>query len=75
MVDRFTKEAVVLTSPTKPKGGGELELSSMTALTNKTSIQSFFLRVLKVIIQLREAALLAIKEALKAKEEAEVEQG
>ena len=44
----------------------------MTALTNKTSSQSFFLRVLKVIIQLREAALLAIKKAQKkAKKEAE----
>merc|ERR1719481_1015428 len=42
--DRFTKEAVVLTAPTKPKGGGELQLSSMSALTNKTSSQSFFLR-------------------------------
>jgi len=71
MADRFTKEAVVLTAPTKPKGGGELQLSSMTALTNKTSSQSFFLRVLKVIIQLREAALLAIKKAQKAKKEAE----
>jgi len=71
MSDRFTKESVVLTAPTKPKGGGELQLSSMTALTNKTSSQSFFLRVLKVIIQLREAALLAIKKAQKAKKDAE----
>jgi len=71
MADRFTKESVVLTAPAKPKGGGELQLSSMTALTNKTSSQSFFLRVLKVIIQLREAALLAIKKAQKAKKEAE----
>jgi len=46
-------------------------LNSMTALTSKTSSQSFFLRVLKVIIQLREAALLAIK---KAKKEAEQQQ-
>jgi E3 ubiquitin-protein ligase HUWE1 len=43
----------------------------MTALTNKTSSQSFFLRVLKVIIQLREAALLAIKKEQKAKKDAE----
>merc|ERR1712142_9047 len=71
MADRFTKESVVLTAPAKPKGGGELQLSSMTALTNKTSSQSFFLRVLKVIIQLREAALLAIKKAQKAKKEAD----
>jgi len=68
LADRFTREAVVLVAPAKPKGGGELQLNSMTALTSKTSSQSFFLRVLKVIIQLREAALLAIK---KAKKEAE----
>merc|ERR1712013_794506 len=68
--DRFTKEAVVLVAPTKPKGGGELQLNSMTALTSKTSSQSFFLRVLKVIIQLREAALLAIEQQ-QAKKEAE----
>merc|ERR1719336_1890430 len=71
LVDKFTREAVVLTAPTKPKGGGELQLGSMVALTNKTSSQSFFLRVLKVIIQLREAALLAIKKAQKAKKDAE----
>jgi len=71
LVDKFTKEAVVLTAPTKPKGGGELQLGSMIALTNKTSSQSFFLRVLKVIIQLREAALLAIKKAQKARKDAE----
>jgi len=74
LADRFTKESVVLTAPAKPKGGGELQLSSMTALTNKTSSQSFFLRVLKVIIQLREAALLAIKKAQKAKKELEIQQ-
>ena len=71
LVDKFTKEAVVLTAPTKPKGGGELQLGSMIALTNKTSSQSFFLRVLKVIIQLREAALLAIKKSQKARKDAE----
>ena len=49
LADRFTKEAVVLTAPTKPKAGGELQLSSMSALTSKTSSQSFFLRVLKVL--------------------------
>merc|ERR1719283_719092 len=71
LADRFTKESVVLVAPAKPKGGGELQLNSMTALTSKTSSQSFFLRVLKVIIQLREAALLAIKKAQKAKKDAE----
>ena len=71
LVDKFTREALVLTAPTKPKGGGELQLGSMVALTNKTSSQSFFLRVLKVIIQLREAALLAIKKAQKARRDTE----
>ncbi|XP_077544919.1 HECT, UBA and WWE domain containing E3 ubiquitin protein ligase 1 isoform X4 [Haemaphysalis longicornis] len=40
-----------------PKGGRELQLPSMGALTSKMSSQAFFLRVLKVVIQLREAAL------------------
>ena len=48
-----------------------MQLSSMSALTNKTSSQSFFLRVLKVIIQLREAALHAMKKNKKARLEAE----
>ncbi len=39
----------------------------MNALTNKTSSQAFFLRVLKVIIQLRESALLAMKKSKLAK--------
>lgn len=67
-VDRFTKESVVLTAPTKVKGGSELQLPSMNALTTKTSSQAFFLRVLKVIIQLREAALVAIKKRKAAQE-------
>ena len=70
MVDRFIKEAVVLTAPIKPKGWGELQLSSMTVQTNKTSSQSFFLMVFKVIIQLQEAVLL-IKKAQKAKKDVE----
>lgn len=66
MIDRFTKEAVVISAPSKVKGSGpELQLPSMNALTNKTSSQAFFLRVLKVIIQLRDAALHAIKKATK----------
>ncbi|XP_059079512.1 E3 ubiquitin-protein ligase HUWE1-like isoform X2 [Tigriopus californicus] len=67
-VDRFTKEKVVLTAPTKVKGGSELQLPSMNTLTTKTSSQAFFLRVLKVIIQLREAALVAIKKRKAAQE-------
>jgi hypothetical protein len=43
--------------PTKPKGGGELKLSSITALTNKNSSQSFFLtqrhRKLRIMPRLR----------------------
>ena len=56
-----------MTAPSKVKGGSELQLPSMNALTNKTSSQAFFLRVLKVIIQLREAALNAIKKSKQAK--------
>lgn len=49
VIDRFTNEAVVISAPSKVKGGPELQLPSMNALTNKTSSQAFFLRVLKVI--------------------------
>ena len=58
---------MVVTAPSKVKGGSELQLPSMNALTNKTSSQAFFLRVLKVIIQLRETALASIKKAKTAK--------
>ncbi|XP_054925199.1 E3 ubiquitin-protein ligase HUWE1 isoform X3 [Dermacentor andersoni] len=67
--DRFTHSTVVITAPggsvagpggapssRLPKGGRELQLPSMGALTSKMSSQAFFLRVLKVVIQLREAA-------------------
>ena len=40
----------------------------MNALANKTSSQAFFLRVLKVIIQLRDAALHAMKKSKFASE-------
>ena len=40
----------------------------MNALANKTSSQAFFLRVLKVIIQLRDAALHAMKKSKLASE-------
>ncbi len=58
--DRFTKETVVITSPNKQKTTCELQLPSMVPLISKTSSQSFFLRTLKVIIQIREA----VREAL-----------
>ena len=63
MIDRFTNQAVVIQAPSKVKGGAELQLPSMNALTNKTSSQAFFLRVLKVIIQLRDAALQSMKKS------------
>ncbi len=63
--DRFTKDFVVVAAQSKPKTGGyELQLPSMASLTSKTSSQAFFLRILKVILQLRDAARM---EAAKAK--------
>ena len=62
--DRFTKDLVVVAAQTKPKTGGyELQLPSMGSLTSKTSSQAFFLRILKVILQLRDAARLAAAKA------------
>ncbi|KAI1287400.1 E3 ubiquitin-protein ligase HUWE1 [Halotydeus destructor] len=56
--DRFTQQSVVITAPTNVKASvsKEVQLPSMAALTSKTSSQSFFLRVLKVIIQLKDSA-------------------
>ncbi|BFZ10773.1 hypothetical protein BsWGS_13813 [Bradybaena similaris] len=55
--DRFASGAsIVVSAPTKLKTGRELQLPSMSQLTSKTSGQHFFLRILKVIIQLRDAA-------------------
>lgn len=58
--DRFTKETVVITASSKQKQTCELQLPSMVPLISKTSSQSFFLRILKVIIQIREAVREAI---------------
>ena len=54
--DRFTLQRVVVTAPSNIKASvsKEVQLPSMAALTSKTSSQSFFLRILKVIIQLKE---------------------
>ncbi|XP_053377275.1 E3 ubiquitin-protein ligase HUWE1-like isoform X3 [Mercenaria mercenaria] len=62
--DRYTGQAVVVTAPKKMKSGRELQVPSMTALTSKSSSQHFFLRILKVIIQLRDAARTANKKKL-----------
>lgn len=51
----------MIQSASKTKPSYELQLPSMTALTSKTSSQSFFLRLLKVIINLRESIETAIK--------------
>jgi len=52
--DRFTNDSVIITAPAGSKSGREVQLPSMAALTSKNSSQAFFLRILKVIIQLRE---------------------
>ncbi|CAK9823562.1 E3 ubiquitin-protein ligase HUWE1, partial [Anthophora retusa] len=59
LLDRFTNESVVVTAPSKVKAGSDLQLPSMAALVSKTSSQAFFLRILKVIVQIREAVRLA----------------
>ncbi|XP_064606987.1 E3 ubiquitin-protein ligase HUWE1-like isoform X3 [Liolophura sinensis] len=64
--DRFAAGTnVVVAAPAKVKSVRELQLPSMPALTSKTSSQQFFLRILKVIIQLRDAAREAAKKARK----------
>lgn len=55
LVDRFTNDNVVITAPTKLKAGSDLQLPTMGTLVSKTSSQAFFLRILKVIVQIREA--------------------
>lgn len=52
--DRFTKEAVVITAATKVKQTCDLQLPSMAPLTTKTSSQAFFLRLLRLIAQIRD---------------------
>lgn len=54
--DRFTSDSVIITAPANSKSGREVQLPSMAALTSKNSSQAFFLRILKVIIQLRETS-------------------
>lgn len=59
--NRFTKETVIITASTKVKASCELQLPSMVPLTSKSSSQTFFLRVLRVIVQIRNS----IKQSLK----------
>lgn len=53
--NRFTKENVVITASSKVKSTCDLQLPSMAPLTSKSSSQVFFLRVLRVIVQIRDA--------------------
>lgn len=52
LCDRFTKESVVITAQTKVKQTCDLQLPSMAPLTTKTSSQTFFLRLLRLIAQI-----------------------
>ncbi|XP_063994967.1 E3 ubiquitin-protein ligase HUWE1 isoform X2 [Diachasmimorpha longicaudata] len=61
LMDRFTMDNVIVTAPAKVKAATDLQLPSMSALVSKTSSQAFFLRILKVIVQIREAVNLANK--------------
>lgn len=54
---------MIVASQKRPLGGRELQLPSMSMLTSKTSTQKFFLRVLQVIIQLRDDTRRANKKA------------
>uniref|UniRef100_A0A1B0GIT8 HECT-type E3 ubiquitin transferase n=1 Tax=Lutzomyia longipalpis TaxID=7200 RepID=A0A1B0GIT8_LUTLO len=51
--DRFTREVVVVSSEGRPRATGDLQLPSMAPLVAKTSNQTFFLRTLKIIFQIR----------------------
>lgn len=60
---------MIVHAPSKIKGHGrELQLPSMQQLTSKSSSQHFLLRILKVVIQLRDAARAAARKANKAGE-------
>ncbi|XP_067408206.1 E3 ubiquitin-protein ligase HUWE1 isoform X2 [Emydura macquarii macquarii] len=65
MQSRFdtAENVVIVASQKRPLGGRELQLPSMAMLTSKTSTQKFFLRVLQVIIQLRDDTRRANKKA------------
>lgn len=60
---RFTSgESVVLyKAKGKSQGGPEVHLSGMTQLTGKSSCQTFMLKLLKVIIDLRGTARTSLR--------------
>ncbi|XP_041336621.1 E3 ubiquitin-protein ligase HUWE1-like [Pyrgilauda ruficollis] len=57
------ESVVIVASQKRALGGRELQLPSMSVLTSKTSTQRFFLRVLQVIIQLRDDTRRAHRKA------------
>lgn len=59
--DRFTKDAVIISAPSKVKTSNDLQLPSMAPLLSKTSNQNFFLRILKVITQIRDTVRQDVK--------------
>ncbi|XP_063707232.1 E3 ubiquitin-protein ligase HUWE1 isoform X2 [Culicoides brevitarsis] len=59
--DRFTKDQVIIMAPNKVKSTGDLQLPSMAPLISKTSSQAFFLRILKVITQIRDSVYQTMK--------------
>ncbi|KAJ3586121.1 hypothetical protein NHX12_012522 [Muraenolepis orangiensis] len=65
MSNRFdgSESVVIVAAQKRTLGGRELQLPCMSSLTSKTSTQKFFLRVLQVIIQLREDTRRANKKA------------
>lgn len=65
---------MVVNAGSKVKGRGrELQLPSIQQLTSKSSSQQFLLRMLKVIIQLRQAAKSAAKRTTTASGESSAE--
>lgn len=77
VVDRFTNQSVVITAPIHVKhtlSSKEVQLPSMAALTSKTSSQNFFLRILKVIIQLRDSIRVQKRKAASIRTFAELQQ-
>lgn len=65
LFNRFdgSESVVIVAAQKRTLGGRELQLPCMSSLTSKTSTQKFFLRVLQVIIQLREDTRRANKKA------------
>nr|XP_023021300.1 E3 ubiquitin-protein ligase HUWE1-like [Leptinotarsa decemlineata] len=61
--NRFTNEQVVVMASSKVKTSCELQLPSMVPLTIKSSSQVFFLRVLRVIVQIRNSIKQSMKRA------------